>query len=230
MYKVDINVDDVEDDYLHLFSETYETKICPTAISSELVIDAIEDLEEQMAKIYKRIKKWVEWIVTQKKRTKGASAQSTPDKGTSQIISASVTSVPPMPKGPTQPLGGGDQPPKKDKEIEKDCQDGSVQVMKLEVEVEKMKSEEEKQVPVMVVVTQVLPMLTTTVTPIHPIPTPTVTPVQTAPVPPPVTNIPLPIITSMQIVDVDDGSSSESESMEFDEEEKKAIVESYTQL
>ena len=61
-YKVDINVEDIDDDGQNMFNTTYLTKIRPTPINSEPFVNTLENLDTLMAKIIKRNKKWVEWM------------------------------------------------------------------------------------------------------------------------------------------------------------------------
>ena len=60
-YKVDINVEDIEDYGHNMFSTTYLTKIRCTHIRSEPFVDSVENLDILMAKIIKRTGKWIEW-------------------------------------------------------------------------------------------------------------------------------------------------------------------------
>jgi hypothetical protein len=245
MYNVDIDVTDVEDDGLHMFRDTYEKKIHPAPISLEPTNDTTDSMDVLMEKIYNRTKKWVEWIVTRKKRTKGASAQATPEKGSSPGPSSSSVLVQPMPQI-LKPVGGGDQPPEKDKEIDKTCQDGSVPVTKPEVETEKKKSEEGKLALVLVplVQTQMIPasqaiplpqmipvpqILAFAATSTQMVPTPVISPVQVTPMPvssimqPAITQIvgaPLPSVSTVPVLVVGGSSSSSSEASESDEEEE----------
>lgn len=61
MYKVNIDVEGVEDDGQNMYSNTYFTKLRGTPISLEPYEETVEDLDMMMARIYKRIGKWVEW-------------------------------------------------------------------------------------------------------------------------------------------------------------------------
>lgn len=103
-------------------------------------------------------------------------------------------------QGPTQPSDGGDQPPNKSISIAKTCQDGSLPVIRTPSEAEKKKAKESKPG---VVTLSLLP---------HSSP---VSFVSTA----------LLLLSSpqVQVVDLGDGGSSESESTTADEATKKTL-------
>ena len=63
-YKVNIVVDGVEDEGQNMYSNTYLTKMRKIPISSKPFEDVVQDLDMMMARIYKRIGKWVEWTMT----------------------------------------------------------------------------------------------------------------------------------------------------------------------
>ena len=88
---MNIDVEGVEDDGQNMYNTTYLTKLRNTPISSKSVEEIIEDLDVMMARIYKRIRKWVEWTTTWKKQSKVVSNQSTPDVATT-LSSPSNTS------------------------------------------------------------------------------------------------------------------------------------------
>ncbi len=114
MYKVNIDVDGIEDDSQNMYRNTYLTKLRNTSISSEPFEDAMEDLDMMMARIYKRTRKWVKWTTTRRSRSKGASTQSSPKVvATSSSHSGALGTILPITQGPTQPTGGGDKPPNK---------------------------------------------------------------------------------------------------------------------
>lgn len=202
-YKVDIDIEGIDDDDKNMFSTTYETKIRPTPIRSELVKDIKEDLDVIMEKIYRRTNKWVEWMVTQKNKTRATSPQSTPNLEPKNTPSATTTSTLPPTKGPSQFVGQVDQPPKKDATIEKTCQGKLVQVTKAKVEVKKKKFKDPHD-------TQVLVEVQT----------------WSIPTPPLVVHLTPPSSFMAQIVDVDDNDSrKEEEPIDSHDETKKSSEE-----
>ena len=60
LYKVNIDVDGVEDDGQNMYSMTYLTKLRNTPIRFELFEDVIEDIDMMMQTIHHWHRKWVE--------------------------------------------------------------------------------------------------------------------------------------------------------------------------
>lgn len=145
LYKVNIDMDGVEDDGQNMYSTTYLTKLRNTPISSEPFIDIVEDLDVMMARICKRTRKWVKWTIAWKSRSKGAFAQPSPNvAATSPSHSDASSTILPFIQGLAQPTSGGDQPHDKNIPLDKKIQDGSILVIKIETEVEKKKVKEPK--------------------------------------------------------------------------------------
>lgn len=63
-YKIKLDVEGLEDDGKHMYSNSYLNKLRGTPISSEPYEDAKEDLDIMMVQIIKRTGKWVEWTTT----------------------------------------------------------------------------------------------------------------------------------------------------------------------
>ena len=109
-YGIDLNVEGLEDDEKKLYTNTYLTKVSNTPSSFEPYIDAEEDFDVMMAQIIKRIGKWVEWTA---KRSQSKS-MTTKDSlvATTLTFSQSATSsmIRRTTQGPTQLVGGDDQP------------------------------------------------------------------------------------------------------------------------
>ena len=60
-YGINLDIEGLEDDGQHMYSNIYLTKIRNTPINLEPYVDVEEDLDTLMAKIIKRTGKWVEW-------------------------------------------------------------------------------------------------------------------------------------------------------------------------
>ncbi len=75
LYKVNIDVEGVEDDGQNMYSSTYLENLIGTPISLEPYEDIGEELDIMMAQIYKRTKKWVEWNIARSSWRKGISTQ-----------------------------------------------------------------------------------------------------------------------------------------------------------
>ena len=102
-------------------------------------------------------------------------------------------------QGPAQPSDGGDQPPDKSIPLAKTCQDGSLPVIGTPAEAKK-KAEELKDGAVTLALSphsSMIPSMSATLL--------------------------LPSSPQVQVVDLGDGGSSESESIESDEATKKTI-------
>ena len=69
-YGIDLDVDGLEDDGQNMYSNTYLTQIRNTPISLEPWVNTGENLDMLMAKIIRRIGKWVEWT-SKKSRSRG---------------------------------------------------------------------------------------------------------------------------------------------------------------
>lgn len=77
LYKVNINMENIEDDGSNFRSSTYEKEIKDTPIVfNPLEGPTIDKMEILMDNIIKRIDKWVEWMTERRKRTR-ASGSST---------------------------------------------------------------------------------------------------------------------------------------------------------
>ena len=84
-----------------------------------------ENLDLLMANIIKRTRKWVEWT-SKRSRSRGIPTQTSSSAAASSSSQGATTSVmPSTAQGPTQPVGGGDQPPEKNIPLDKTCHDGS---------------------------------------------------------------------------------------------------------
>lgn len=128
-YGIDLNVQGLEDDCQNMYSNTYLNKLRGIPISSEPYVDQEENLDIMMARIIKRIGKWVEWI-TKKSQSKGVATQASPAATmpmSSQITTLGITIT--STQGLAQPSGGGDQPLDKNVSIDKTYHDGSLQLL-----------------------------------------------------------------------------------------------------
>ena len=61
-YGINLDVEGIEDDGQNMYNNTYLTKLRNTPISSKPYVDIEEDADVMMARIIKRIGKWVEWM------------------------------------------------------------------------------------------------------------------------------------------------------------------------
>ena len=96
-----------------------------------------------MAKIIKRIGKWVEWI-SKKSQSKGTPTQASPSVAASSSSQGAMINVmPSAAQGLAQLARGGDQPLEKNIPLDKTCHDGSHPVIGTHME---EKKEEEKKV------------------------------------------------------------------------------------
>ena len=78
--------------------------------------------------------------------------QSSPNVvATSSFHNDASSTILPFTQGPTQPSSGGDQPPNKNIPLDKTCQDGLVLVIRTEIKDKKKKVEELKNTAVTVV-------------------------------------------------------------------------------
>jgi len=78
MYKVNIDVEGVEDDGQNMYRNTYLIKLRGTPISSDPYEYFEEELDILMAQIYKRTRKWVEWTTARRSQRKSTTAQASP--------------------------------------------------------------------------------------------------------------------------------------------------------
>ena len=96
-----------------------------------------EDLDMLMAKIIKRTRKWVEWT-SKKSRSRGMPTQtSSLAEASSSSQGATAYVMPSTTQGPTQPAGGGDQPPERNILLDKTCHDGSQPIIGTQIEEKK---------------------------------------------------------------------------------------------
>ena len=97
-YGINLDVERLEDDGQNMYSNTYLTKLRNTPISSEPYVDIEEDLDVMMARIIKRIGKWVEWTTKKgwrkKKATQASPFVATPTSSQSTTPSATITATP----------------------------------------------------------------------------------------------------------------------------------------
>ena len=84
-------------------------------------MDIVESLDILMAKIIKRIGKWVEWMCARQKRISGASTKATPKATTSYAPRGMSSMTPSIAQSPLPPTGGVDQPSDKNIPLDKTC-------------------------------------------------------------------------------------------------------------
>lgn len=147
LYNDIVDVYDLADDGSYMHPSSYE-QVKKTPIVSTLPKGPIVDtMEVLMRGIIKRTNMWVEWTRARKKRTRSASstggvaskkAQST--AATSTIVATSTLA------DPTQFVGRGDQPPKKNIQVAPTYRGGSVPDTGKVGNDEKNKEEQEKSV------------------------------------------------------------------------------------
>ncbi len=142
-YGINFDVEGLEDDGQNMYSNTYLTKLRGIPISLVLYVDVEENFDIMMARIIKRMGKWVEWT-TKRSQSKGGATQASPAAATpsSQSATPGITIV--ATQGLAQPSGGGDQPPDKNVSIAKTCHDGSLPVIGTQIGTEEKKNEEPK--------------------------------------------------------------------------------------
>ena len=97
-----------------------------------------------MAKIIKRIGKWVHWTRAQRKWTLGSSSQPTLEVTTFSTPKGASSSTPSLAQSPLPPTGRFDQPSEKNITLDKTYEDGFVLMIKVEFEAKNKKAEDPK--------------------------------------------------------------------------------------
>ena len=96
-YGINLDVEGIEDDGQNMYSNTYLTKLRDTPISFEPYVDIEEYFDVMMARIIKRIGKWVEWIAkkgwSKSKTTQASLATTTPASSQSATLTATTATT-----------------------------------------------------------------------------------------------------------------------------------------